>query len=594
MRESDALLHFRETAQLIAENVTTVAGWAQATVTLLTGPDDFEIIALAGDEAARRELVGRKEPASRLHRELAESEDWGLLRFVPAERAPQDLIDDPDPWMVPAITTLDHPDAWQPLDLLFAPFIDEDGTVLGFMSMDVPDDGMRPGPAARKPLEKYAAQAARAMMSAYHRQQAAEQAVLAAAARDVVRRASTQQSLGGILRECERALVVGFRARGMWVQTFGDDGGQIARVFSADGTEVVLPASLRQIAEVAAQHCWSTRQAVVVAPHRPVPEMLTPDQTAKVLAFLRSIDVDSILFTPLGVGREALGNLVLTRADGIDGDWGDAECEALFGLGEALGRAIVTTHTSEQERRLIEELRALDDYRARLVGGLVEGLSHPITEIDRQLLVLGRIPALPRPVLAALSAIQRGTQRMSRVVDDLGVLAAVGDPDQEVPFGSVDLGSVVDDVLDLVALSAHRQGIELVVQRPDEPVLAHGNDELLDRLVSNLMGNAVKYSPEGGTVTVTLARSGDRAELTISDTGLGISAEDQQGLYTAFFRSTNPAALRLPGTGLGLAIAAGVVESHYGTIDLDSELGRGSTFRVTLPAADRAPGEAVR
>ena len=110
----------------------------------------------------------------------------------------------------------------------------------------------------------------------------------------------------------------------------------------------------------------------------------------------------------------------------------------------------------------------------------------------------------------------------------------------------------------------------------------------------NLVSNAVKYTPAGGWVEITTELREDRAVLTVRDTGIGISPEDQDQLFTEFFRSTNPAAVELPGTGLGLAIVRRIVERHQGWIEVESARGVGSTFRVTLPAAiDASQGDRV-
>jgi signal transduction histidine kinase len=107
----------------------------------------------------------------------------------------------------------------------------------------------------------------------------------------------------------------------------------------------------------------------------------------------------------------------------------------------------------------------------------------------------------------------------------------------------------------------------------------------LDQVVTNLVSNAVKYSTDGGTVTVRHERVGDQVVLTCADDGLGISEADRARLFAEFFRSSNPAAVAQPGTGLGLAIVHRIVVRHGGRIEVESELGRGGTFRVCLPGA---------
>jgi signal transduction histidine kinase len=147
----------------------------------------------------------------------------------------------------------------------------------------------------------------------------------------------------------------------------------------------------------------------------------------------------------------------------------------------------------------------------------------------------------------------------------------------------VDLHHVVDEVVELSAVAADRKGIIVSVQAPAGPLATLGDADELDRLCANLVSNAIKYTPDGRTVTIKLTRDGDQVELCCSDEGIGISAQDQEKLFEEFFRSTNPAAIALPGTGLGLAIVKRIVERHDGRIEVESELGKGSTFRVRLP-----------
>jgi signal transduction histidine kinase len=119
---------------------------------------------------------------------------------------------------------------------------------------------------------------------------------------------------------------------------------------------------------------------------------------------------------------------------------------------------------------------------------------------------------------------------------------------------------------------------------PTEAVTAWGDAVEIDRLVTNLVSNAVKYTPEGRRVDIRLRRTGERVVLEVADEGFGISPADQAQLFEEFFRSSNPAAAQQPGSGLGLAIVKRIVERHGGDIEVTSELGTGSTFRVTLPA----------
>ena len=102
------------------------------------------------------------------------------------------------------------------------------------------------------------------------------------------------------------------------------------------------------------------------------------------------------------------------------------------------------------------------------------------------------------------------------------------------------------------------------------------------------MSNAIKYTPNGGGVSITMTRSNETATIAVSDTGIGIPTDEQDQVFGRFFRTTNARVSGIEGTGLGLAITRGIVEAHGGTISFDSIEGAGSTFRITLPHAHGA------
>jgi signal transduction histidine kinase len=189
---------------------------------------------------------------------------------------------------------------------------------------------------------------------------------------------------------------------------------------------------------------------------------------------------------------------------------------------------------------------------------------------------------------ASLNAMERGAHRLGRVIEDLLLLSKVGDPNYPVIPVAVDVRRTIEEVLDLSSVAAERKSITLHLDAPAEPVVAMGDAEELDRVCANLVSNAVKYTPEGGSVTVSLHRQDDQVVLSCSDEGIGISEADQEQLFREFFRSTNPVALAEHGTGLGLTIVKRIVERHGGRVEVHSELGRGSTFTVLLQAAGDA------
>ncbi|WP_028644050.1 sensor histidine kinase [Nocardioides sp. URHA0020] len=571
----------RDTLQLIAEGVTQVAGFGIAAISVVRQDGGLESVAVAGSDEARAELEGTRSTEARLLEELAKADDWGLLRFVPHDRTDEGVG---DTWgWVPDYEPIDAPDAWHPLDLLIAPLYDDDGALLGTLAMDLPVGGRRPDEAQRAVLNAYAEQAGRAVVVALEREALAEQVRMAEAARRIVRRASAQLSLDRIVSDSQDAVIEGFRAAGMWIHTFGRGEGDIGHIYSSDGQEIRLEPTLVRIAEQTAVQAWRQQQAVVIAPDRGF-EPLTDQQAGAVLDFLRSIDVESLLFIPLGAGPECLGNLVLTRLAGAPA-WTEAEATTALDIGHDLGRAILNARTFEREHQLVVELQELDAYKGQLIATVAHELKNPLSSVLGHLEILDGTPDLPGRTKGSLAAMERGAQRMVKVIDDLLLLSKVGDPDNPVISRPVDLRRVVDDVVDLVGLSAQQKRIDLRVEVPDEPVFAVGDPDELDRVCGNLLSNAVKYTPEGGVVTVSLAVADGEVVFTCHDMGIGMSADDVRHLGTEFFRSSNPIALAQPGTGLGLAIVRRIVARHDGRLEIDSELGRGSTFQVHLPAA---------
>ncbi len=574
--------------ELLVEGVTRMVGFRVAAVGLVRG-DELEMVAVVGDDGAREQLLGSRTPLTAILAELEVAEHWGPLRFVPHEAMPGDA----DMWgWVPEIEAADCIDAWHPMDALCAPLYGRDGELLGLLSLDLPEDGRRPGPEQQRVLAAYAEQAARAAVLALEREELAEQVRLASAARQIVRNAPADLGIDEVLGASADALMQGFRAVGAWLQLFDGDGHGTGRVVALDDTEVRLPGRLVRVAERVARAAWLLQQAQVLSPHHAPASAsaLSHVDAQESLAFLESIAVGSLLLVPIGAGPEALGNLVLTRP--VDApDWSATERAAALDIGHDLGRVVLNARSFEREQRLVAELRAIDSYKGRLIATVSHELKNPLTAILGHVEILEDLvqdlsPELARSVGPSVATIGRGAHRMTRVVEDLLLLARVGDPDRPVVPTRVDVGSVVADVLALLAHALDERGLDVVVETPRRPVVAMAEAEEIERLVTNLVSNACKYTPTGGTITVCLAVEGHEVVLECTDTGLGISEADQAQLFQEFFRSTNPVALAEPGTGLGLNIVHRIAVRHGGRTEVESRLGEGSTFRVRLPAAD--------
>jgi signal transduction histidine kinase len=580
---------FRETLQLIAEGVTELVGFEVAAVSVVGDDGRLEVIAVAGSEDCRDQLLGHRTPIADIQAEISNSEAWGALRFVPHERMG---IDTENLGWIPDIEVSDDPDAWHPLDLLLAPFYGEDGQLRGIMSMDVPTDGKRPRPETRRQLQKYVEQAGRAVIAAHDRARLAEQVRLAETAREVIRRASAENTLEGVFDYVQKALVEGFNARGLWIRTFHDIATPGSdRLFSSQGDQVWLPPALAAIGKEAAEKLWALQEVVVVSPeHRP--DLLTVEEHADVVGFLKGLGVDSMVFAPLGAGQRCLGNFGLTRTAG-QGDWTETEKRAALDIGHDLGRTLLTTQNLERERRLNEELRTLDSYKSQLIATVSHELRNPLTAVAGYLEILADDDGLSERALRSIASMTRGVGRMSSLVDDLLTLSRVADPSIQPRTEPVDLRSVVEDVLDMAGPTSAQKDLTIHFAEPTLPVQALAERDDVDRVVANLVSNAMKYSPHGTEIDLDVFIEDGEAVLRVADHGIGISEADQRDLFREFYRTANPEALREQGTGLGLAIVQRIVERHHGHIEVQSTLGKGTTFTVRLPRVRGGEGAAA-
>jgi signal transduction histidine kinase len=153
-----------------------------------------------------------------------------------------------------------------------------------------------------------------------------------------------------------------------------------------------------------------------------------------------------------------------------------------------------------------------------------------------------------------------------------------------------DLRSAVEQAVEQAAATARRRGVELTMERPATPIQIRHDPVRIGQVVANLVGNAVKFTPRGGSVRVQVQGEPDGgASITVSDTGIGIDAAELPRIFDRFFRGSRATEARGSGSGLGLAIVRSIVEMHGGTVSVESRLGAGSTFRVVLPEQPRPP-----
>jgi heavy metal sensor kinase len=182
----------------------------------------------------------------------------------------------------------------------------------------------------------------------------------------------------------------------------------------------------------------------------------------------------------------------------------------------------------------------------------------------------------------ALMIIQDEAKRLSRVVDDMMALARADAGQRQLQIEEFYLNDLIEECCRAATVLTVREGV-LLTMKPTGDISFRGDEDLLRRMLLNLLDNAIKYTPSGGSVSVELARGSVDVKIIVSDTGIGIPADQAAHVFERFYRVDQARSRADGGTGLGLAIAKWVAEAHKGSIRLESSSGHGSTFTVSLP-----------
>ncbi|GGD16252.1 ATP-binding protein [Nocardioides daphniae] len=237
------------------------------------------------------------------------------------------------------------------------------------------------------------------------------------------------------------------------------------------------------------------------------------------------------------------------------------------------------------ERLAVENLKEVDQVKDALVSGVSHELRTPITSILGYLEMLedGGFGPLSGAQVQALGRVKGNSNRLLSLIDDLLTLSRIQDGYLAVETTRLDLRDVVSTAGHEMLPALEAAGLDFTVEVPEEPVAVVGDAERLGRVVVNLVGNAAKFTDRFGSVTVRLEVDGDDAVVAVTDTGIGIPEEEQDQLFDRFFRATSARERAIQGSGLGLAIARALVQSHGGSIEVDSQVDVGSTFRIRLP-----------
>ncbi|MCA8948817.1 MAG: PAS domain-containing sensor histidine kinase [Planctomycetes bacterium] len=239
---------------------------------------------------------------------------------------------------------------------------------------------------------------------------------------------------------------------------------------------------------------------------------------------------------------------------------------------------VITIHDQSRIRRL-------ESMRRDFVANVSHELKTPLAAIKGFVETLRDDPKMPGSTRKRfLERISTQSDRLNTLVGDLLTLSRLDETEGGAEgFQPCDLALVTKETIrDLTSL-AERKGLELSASIPDGPVFVRAEREGLRQVVSNLVDNAIKYTPEAGVVAVQLRFTNVQVRLEVADTGIGLSPEDQDRVFERFYRVDRARSRELGGTGLGLSIVKNTVRGIGGEVGVHSAMGKGSTFWVTLP-----------
>jgi len=366
---------------------------------------------------------------------------------------------------------------------------------------------------------------------------------------------------------------------------------------------------LRVLSSVAAQAAIAIERARLYFAERRLHTTIA-EERAKLEAIIRGAS-DAIFVTDEG-GRVLLMNPAAEQAFDVEpGTWVDRPLETVIKVADLLalwrtclmdsvfcsdeisladGRTLYAQLTpiagvgQMAIMRDITHLKELDKMKSEFVSTVSHDLGSPLQAIQIMAELIPKLGPINQDQRDAVDDIIRMVAKTATLVHDLLDLGKIG-AGVEMEMEPCQLATVINEAVEVLEERAKAKEIALQITLPRALPLVMGNPIRLGQVVTNFVGNAIKFIPGGGTVTISAREAEGEVAVEVRDTGIGIAAEDQAHIFDKFYRVKSTQVSGIEGTGLGLAIVKSIVEGHGGRVWVESELGQGSTFGFALPIA---------
>ena len=308
------------------------------------------------------------------------------------------------------------------------------------------------------------------------------------------------------------------------------------------------------------------------------------------------------VITPFFAQKDIFGIIIAGNEDrSISINEGDEELISI--LADQIGQAIKNARLFEevyrssqkleltvQERTkqlssALEEVQKISNTKSEFISAVSHELRTPLTSIKgyASILMTGKLGDIPDKVKDRLEKINKHSDNLVKLINDLLDISRIESGRVEMSFLKHNLASSVANIEDLLLPQMKEKNIKFVSEIPDNLPDISVDVGQIERVLINLVGNAVKFTPNEGTITIAINHDEEKVTVSVSDTGVGISEKDTAKLFDEFYRVDNEINQNVKGTGLGLALAKKIIVAHNGKIWLTSKVNEGTTFYFTLP-----------
>lgn len=312
--------------------------------------------------------------------------------------------------------------------------------------------------------------------------------------------------------------------------------------------------------------------------------------------------VDSFIISPV-LPKEGYKGILFVGTENIDTVISEGDEELVTILANQLGQALENARLFEstwraqqnlekkvEERtqeltRALNELKAVSKRKTDFISSVSHELRTPLTSIKgyAAILLSEKLGKIPAEIRERLDKINRHSDELAHLVNDLLDIARIESGRIIMKKEFVNLKNIVEEVVDLLSVQFKERQIDFSFNIPEDANIILADRSQIGRVFINIIGNAIKFTPQKGKVTIGSHKLDKAIQIDIVDTGCGIPEEAQEVVFEEFYRVENPINQEVKGTGLGLALVRRIVEAHNGKIWVKSKINTGSTFSFTLP-----------